>query len=437
MHSGRESRPGTFLAESAGEGSRRRTALSAPILGFQCEGDEAAAAELRLALGVPPLPESVEPNDRALFESSLSTHLFHSFAGRTHPLLVRRLLAARNLKSDAVVFDPFVGSGTVLVEATLAGLRGVGCDVNPLAVRLARFKATPWPMAMRKALTLRAAALAEASLLRVKARQRPSRTWDSAEYYAPHVYLELCGLRQEIAKVAKEDLPLSEALLLIFSSIVIKASLQRAETSTKRVERHIGRGQVTRWFLAKAEEVARLHEALWQRVMAHGKLPPAPICLEGDARTLLSEVGQPLWSQSLDCVITSPPYLGTYDYAGHHARRFAWLDIDASSMLRGEIAARRHAARVPLPQLLLQHERDTHAWIVAIARLLKPSGRLYVLVGDSVVGGQPLRGDTPIRNAAEKSGLRFIARAAAERPNYYRGAANLPLRLEHLLEFAA
>lgn len=419
----------------AGREPRRRTPLSAPSLSFQREGDAAASENLRRALAVPPLPESVEPEDRALFESTLCTHLFHSFAGRTHPLLVRHLLTSRGLAKDATVFDPFVGSGTVLVEAALAGLRGVGCDVNPLAVRLARFKATPLPPAMQSALASRAASVAELSLERVKTRYRPAKYWDAATYYPPHVYLELCGLRQEIESVVQSDPPLGEALLLIFSSLVIKASGQKAESNPEAVERRLGRGQVTRWFLAKAQEVSRLHAAFWQRVSE--RLPPPPLCLEGDTRTLLGSPRRPLWDGSVDVAITSPPYLGTYDYAGHHARRFAWLDIDPKPMERGEMAARRHGSSVPLPKLLDQHRRDSRLWIGAAARLLKPGARLYVLVGDSVVHYQPLRGDTPVREAAEHAGLRFVARAAAERPTFfrYRQGDAPPPRLEHLLEF--
>ena len=138
---------------------RRRTPLSAPSLSFMREGDPDVAETLRKALAVPPLPEVVEPQDRPLYEATLCTHLFHSFAGRTHPLLVRQLMSERALPKGAVVLDPFVGSGTVLVEATLSGLRGVGCDVNPLAVRLARFKATPLPPTMQRSLVARAAAV--------------------------------------------------------------------------------------------------------------------------------------------------------------------------------------------------------------------------------------------------------------------------------------
>jgi hypothetical protein len=142
-----------------------------------------------------------------------------------------------------------------------------------------------------------------------------------------------------------------------------------------------------------------------------------------------------LWSGSLDRVITSPPYLGTYDYANHHARRYAWLGIDPGPIERAEMAARRHGETTPLPELQRRHQADCNAWVGAVAPLLKPDGRLFVLVGDSVVGDEFVDGAEPLLTAAAASNLVLIARAAAERPHYLRSATDLPPRQEHLLHF--
>ena len=38
------------------------------------------------------------------------------------------------------MFDPFCGSGTTLLEARLNGLVSYGCDLNPLAAKVAGVK---------------------------------------------------------------------------------------------------------------------------------------------------------------------------------------------------------------------------------------------------------------------------------------------------------
>jgi DNA modification methylase len=424
--------------------SRRFRSLSAPSLSFQREGDPDTAERLRLALSVPPLPDQLQPEDRRELEAALCTHLFHSFAGRAHPLTIRHLLA--DVPPGAIVLDPFVGSGTVLVEAVLRGARAIGCDISELALRLSRFKATPLPPSMGKAIHEQAERIGEASLQRVKKRQRPSQTWDKPQFYPPHVYLELCGLRAEIDGLVRRDPPIGEALLLIFSSIVVKASRQRSETNPAPFERHIGAGQVSRWFVAKAAEVARLHAALWTRVQdlsarEKGAARERPLCISGDARSVLTDPeALPLWAGSVDCIVTSPPYLGTYDYVDHHARRYPWLGIDPAPMARAEMAARRNSGDRSLRELLQTHQQDSDRWLAGVARVLKPDGILHVLVGDSTVQGEVVRGDLPVRRAAETCGLRFVARVAAERPHFLSptgptlsdGAAP---RLEHLLTF--
>ena len=75
-------------------------------------------------------------------------------------------------------------------------------------MRLARFKSTALPAAMQRALLQKAQTVAAASLARVDTRQRPQRRWDDPVHYAPHIYLELAGLREEIEQVLVKDPPL-------------------------------------------------------------------------------------------------------------------------------------------------------------------------------------------------------------------------------------
>ena len=71
------------------------------------------------------------------------THGFHLYPARMHPEIARKLIAKYAKDRKKVVFDPFMGSGGVLVEALLHGNNAVGIDVNPFAVLLSRVKTTP------------------------------------------------------------------------------------------------------------------------------------------------------------------------------------------------------------------------------------------------------------------------------------------------------
>jgi len=52
------------------------------------------------------------------------------------------------------IFDPFVGSGTIMTEAMMEGLDFTGQDINPLAILICRVKCKMAPI-VRLSLTLR------------------------------------------------------------------------------------------------------------------------------------------------------------------------------------------------------------------------------------------------------------------------------------------
>ena len=71
------------------------------------------------------------------------THGFHQYPARMHPEIAKRLIEKYAIKSSDIVFDPFMGSGGVLVESMVHGNNSVGIDLNPFAVLLATVKTTP------------------------------------------------------------------------------------------------------------------------------------------------------------------------------------------------------------------------------------------------------------------------------------------------------
>lgn len=70
------------------------------------------------------------------------THKFYRYPARFSPEFARAVINAFTKPGDTV-FDPFMGGGTTLVEASILGRKAVGTDINPLAVFVARAKTTP------------------------------------------------------------------------------------------------------------------------------------------------------------------------------------------------------------------------------------------------------------------------------------------------------
>ena len=262
--------------------ARERRALSHVGGDAQGVGDPDAIALLEAAVDVPPSAEA-----EALARAHV--HGFHTYPARMHPLTARRLVEAFSKPGDAVL-DPFCGSGTVLVEARLAGRTAVGVDANPLAVRLAKLKVEPATIAQRERLVEAATRVAQHADERRKAKAGPTHRYPQVDValFQTHVLLELDSVRAAIDEVA--DAWTRETLELVLSAILTKLSRHTSDTSEREVEKRLAAGYPARLFVRKTEELASLLAEVAPTLAASLSLPSragsAALILEGDAREL-------------------------------------------------------------------------------------------------------------------------------------------------------
>lgn len=349
------------------------------------------------------------------------THGFHAYPARMHPALARVILQELSLGPGSEVLDPFCGSGTVAVEAMVAGWRSLGSDLDPLALRLARVKTERRSARERSRFLDRCAAVAEASERRVRDRieVRARLSAEERAWYDPHVLKELAGLLEEIRVVEHEAD--RHALEMVFSAIVVKFSRQRAETAAREAAKRIRKGLPTEFFLRKGEALA----SAWAELEAALPRPShAPRFVLSDARTLPHTLAG---EYRCDLVLSSPPYGGTYDYLTHHARRHAWLGLNPKKLREGEIGARREfSAR---SKSSARWDAQMLAVLEAIAALLAPEGVAVLLVGDAQIGDLREPADAQLERLAKPAELELVAVASQARPDW-RGDSP---RSEHLV----
>jgi len=75
-------------------------------------------------------------------ESNYATHGLHPYKGKFYPQLVRALVNLGDIEPPATILDPFMGSGTAVLESKLMGFDAIGVDLNPLAYLIANAKLT-------------------------------------------------------------------------------------------------------------------------------------------------------------------------------------------------------------------------------------------------------------------------------------------------------
>ncbi len=365
------------------------------------------------------LRDALDVSEDHAEEARQDVHGFHSYPARLHPRSAARLV--RGLaRPGCTVLDPFCGSGTILIEARLAGCVTLGVDANPLAVELSRLKLGGRNAADRAALVEAAERVVAAAEARRAARAGASRRYPPADValFEPHVLLELDGLKTGLAPL--RDPRIREALELVLSAILTKVSRKRSDSSQSVASNRLASGYTIRLFRAKTSELARRFAEYDERLSAVARsltpaVPPAFQVRQGDARDL-SFLGK----QSIDVVVTSPPYPGTYDYLAHHADRLRWLGLDSEHFARTEIGARRSLERLSRRDALAQWERDFSAALASMRRVLRPDGTIALVLADSILGGAALYADELTSRLATRAGLHIAVVASQERPHFHR-----------------
>ena len=367
-------------------------------------GDPDAAALLADAFTVP---------ESELEDPIHGVHGLHPYPARLHPSWARRLLALT--AKNANVFDPFCGSGTVLVEAQRSGRPARGSDVNDVALRIARQRT-----AIRSREFLDAFA-SEAERVHDNAADRRDTPFailaKGEKRFPPHVLGPLIALRDEIEKVP--DFELREALLVAGLSPLLGKFAARPGRKAPEVGRNAARS----WFLRRCQQAIDSWQDHAPRVP---RGTPLPLIERADAR----ETRVP--DHTVGVVISSPPYPGVYDYVAEQEVRSQWLgDAGWVHKARGEEIGRRDGNRESWP-------KSMEAVLIELRRITASGADIFLVIGDGAVRGEAVRVDKVLRTLIHTRRMPFerCAMISQVRPHFHgpsRAAFEDRERREHLL----
>lgn len=239
------------------------------------------------------------------------THGLYPYPARLLRHIPRFLLSTDAVVADVdVVFDPFVGSGTVLLEAQLRGFASIGVEQNPVAALVSRVKVS------RASYTHAAAVLNEA-LATAKRRRRildPSPLL--SRWYSPGA---MSALGRLAAVVADRDEPDQDLLQLCLA-----LTARRMATTDPRIPVPV---RSTRNATASSSDVWREWASDAASIVAKLEtLPPRrPVAdvRAGDARDLTVWPSAEQASRTL--LLTSPPYGAAQKYVRSTSLEAAWL----------------------------------------------------------------------------------------------------------------
>lgn len=276
------------------------------------------------------------------------THYLFRYPAKFHAPVARALIE-QYTENGSVVLDPFCGSGTLLVEAAVAGRSAVGIDVDPIATlvsaaKVHRFNATKLQASVERMLTHierfeRSADEYTARMFKrlsqddYRRQLSPVQPWvpglpNIDHWFRDYVVIDLGRIRKVIETTA---MPESHRLLVrvVFASIIRNSSnADPVPVSGLEVTSHMkkrdAQGRIINPFALFRQGLDRAVRACAEFAAAtDGNVTARAV--EGDATRL----GRHL-RKKVDAVITSPPYHGAVEYYRRHTLEMYWLGATTS-----------------------------------------------------------------------------------------------------------
>ena len=273
------------------------------------------------------------------------THWIYPYKGKFHPQMIRGLLNVMGVQEGETVLDPMTGSGTVNVEASLMGINSVGIDCSPIGILASRVKC---------------ALLTE----------RAARAFVDAIPATPPGAQERRGLERFTETAVSPATPTS--------SSIADDAVRLLEFEALSISQLPGKDFETVWKKMAGFYRDTAREAS-QTVTTLGiTLGKSEVRL-GDAREL------DLPDDSVDGIITSPPYAIALDYVSRNTLQLERLGYRLDDMyertigLRGKAKERADTYYVDLDSAI--HE---------MYRVLRPGRFCVVVIGDTRFDGKLL-----------------------------------------------
>lgn len=310
------------------------------------------------------------------YDTTYLTHGIHPYPAKYIPQLPN-LIIREHTNERNTVFDPFCGSGTTLLEAAILGRKSLGIDSNPVATLVASAKTTALNNEELLELEKFVDRVREFKVPKRKPNIRGAKELNLDHWFQENVIAELFVLRSEIEQIAHENV--RTFLTCILSSIIVSVSNQESETRYAAKEKHLQAGDTFKRFNAKLKrELPKIRELSSLKSVQRNR----PRILKGDVR-ILDSFG--VKENTVDLIVTSPPYPNSFDYYLYHKWRLFWTGADYRTVMAAEIGSRNeHSSRKQPIDAYVTKMREA---MVQMARLLKPSKLAYFFVGDAVIGG--------------------------------------------------
>ena len=294
------------------------------------------------------------------YSTGYATHSLFPYRGKFHPQLIRALLNILEVKPGNVVLDPMAGSSTVAVEANLLGIDSISVDLSPFCELMGRVKTFALGLDVK---------VLESIIRNPKEILEKLKKEKVPEYF----------------KNNKDDKKRNyyEIVLLAFLDTMGFAS-RSSSSIDKLFPRVLERYVSTIKYFQSARQKINL------------KIGKSEI-IQGSVLNL------PIDDNSVDAVITSPPYSFAIDYLKNDQPQLEYLGYNLEDLREDMIGLQGRGVE---NKLEIYFDKMNIA-LKEMKRVSKKNSPIVIIIGTNDIQTNGVRLETKVVELAEKQNLKF------------------------------
>jgi len=381
------------------------------------------------------------------------THCFHSYPAMMIPQVAGRILDefGNNAK---ILFDPYCGTGTSLVEANIRGIDGIGTDINPLARLIAKVKTIVIPLDLLDRYLKDFNDFIFSIRLEGQNINPKIPNFKNIDYwFKKETQFFLAIIKEYIEKIDNQNV--KDFFKVAFSETVREVSLTRnSEFKLYRMSKK----QIEKFnpdvFSVMAEKLIRNRRGMMEYISIKRNNSVSKIY---DFNTVYEIPRNIITPESVDIIVTSPPYgdsrttvaygqfsrlanqwLGFEKFnevdkrsmGGIRKKEFRYFDFEPLDMILEQIAQKDNKRVYDVISFYIDYEKS----ISNISKIVKNEGVVAYVVGNRRVKGIEIPNDEITREFFERNGFKHIKTIIREIPNKRMPKRNSPTNIQGLTE---
>lgn len=347
------------------------------------------------------------------------THNIHRYSGKFIPQIAGKVIELLT-EPQELVLDSYMGSGTTLLESLLLNRNSIGVDLNPLAVLISKVKTTPVVESeiveihsvlvpyVRRLLSEGQIYLIEEpcdhSNIDVQFEKNRWRLYDAwnQKWYQPGVLYQLVQIYSCIETI--NSAKARNIAMVAFSDILRKSSNASSKYPNVMFDKNAKKKNLpAKSFLESLISIVEAVNSLSISIREH----------KVETEVLLhNNLDLPCKDDSVDAIITHPPYIAAIPYAEYGSLSLNWLGYDVRGLDRELTGGRRSSSKV-----VSRFCTDYEQYFKESYRILKPEHFMFLMVGNPVSHGRKIDLNALTLEFGDKAGFKHVITAIRQGQN--------------------